>query len=173
MILEIVDPLPTQSSSKSLSIKSKSNSPSRTSSFSPSRNIVIPTSSIDICSNNECDVGFDELDLSNNDNYNDNNNDNNNNESILELISNNGNNVGTLIIPNNIVSEDSTISVSFVTGSNSLISNDIRLGNTIADIVIKDIFNSEIKNLENSLTICFEQQEDELDVCIIFYILCF
>ena len=73
----------------SLSIKSKSNSPSRTSSFSPSRNIVIPTSSIDICSNNECDVGFDELDLSNN-----------NNESILELISNNGNNVGTLIIPN-------------------------------------------------------------------------
>lgn len=150
MIFNILPPIiASQSSSKSLLRTTISRATISSISTNPMEQ--------NICSE-RCDTGHEEVDL-NLENIVSSN-------STIELLSTNGDVDGILIIPNHIVSEpNAMLSVSFVTGTNSFLSNGLLLGNTIADITIIDTSGSSITNLDNPLTICFSQPEGELDVC--------
>ena len=108
-----------------------------------------------------CDFGLEQFDLS----YNNVNNINNNQVDTIELVSNSGLYLGSLIIPNELT-ENGLVTISYVTDSNTITTNGVELGNTILDITITDKSNSLITNFDNYLTICLEQPGNNVNVSI-------
>lgn len=82
----------------------------------------------------------------------------------IQLISDDRN-IGVLIIPSTIAPQG-TIDVSYVSNL-QIDTNDVTLGSTIFDITITDEFGLSVTQFSDSLTICFEEEED-INVCIIF-----
>ena len=77
--------------------------------------------------------------------------------------------LGSIIIPNNVenTQTDLLIDVSYVT--NFLSSENIQLGSTIVDITLTDSFGTKITELDEPITICFNQNEVNDDSCLSFY----
>ena len=111
----------------------------------------IPTAAIGGCTNSNCIIGSTQSNLDSE-------------NQIIELISENGNTIGALIVPNTIAPQG-IIYVSYISNID-VDTNDISLGNSIFDISITDKFGLPVNQFKNSMTICFEEDND-IDVCII------
>ena len=116
----------------------------------------MPTSSNDDCIYDNCEIGYGEVDIDVNENS--------DNNIEVNLISIEGNIIGELIIPNSIVN-GGTLSYSFIS-SDSYESNDITIGKTIIDITITDEFGLPVFNFDESITICLEEDDDNIKVSI-------
>ena len=118
----------------------------------------IPTAAVGGCTNSNCQSGSTQSNLGDA---------SNNNQDDVALVSDDGNIVGAVIIPNTIA-PDGTIAVSFI--SNIQVNTaEVTLGNSIFDITISDSFGSSVSKFDESLTICFEE-EGSVNVCILFSI---
>lgn len=91
---------------------------------------------------------------------------NDENESIIILQTSEGSNIGSLIIPSNIVGTNTILDVSYVSNFNHLSSN---LGNSIIDITLTDELGNNISNLADDLIICFTDNDVDDDTCLSFF----
>ena len=172
--------LPSLSPSNSKNIISKSNSPSPfigassensenspTSSPSP---IAIPTSAGTLENCYDCEFGSSQqvIDSSNNGNT---NGSDDNGTSEVNLVTDNGDDIGTLIIPNDAAGPDESfvIDVSFVTNiPQSQLT--VPLGSTILDITITNSFGITVTELDEPVEICLTADDvDTDDSCLSFF----
>merc|ERR1712100_106908 len=115
----------------------------------------IPTSAIGACTNSNCQIGSLQSGLTSG------------NQNI-QLISDDGNNIGVLIVPNSIAPQG-TLYVSYVSNIN-VDTNAVSLGNAIFDISILDEFGSSVSKFDDSMKICFEEENSINDnACLGYY----
>jgi len=107
------------------------------------------------CSN--CEAGSIQIDLSYNEQA-----------SSITLTTNQGTNVGSVIIPNDLDLSAASIDISFVTNIPQRDSNS--LGNSIFDIILKDDFGNSITNINSDVEICMNDNTiDDDDVCLSYF----
>ena len=141
--------------------------------------IVIPTAASFECLS--CDVGSTKTVIAGSGGGNNNNNNGNNNGGgggniEVPFNSNNGDTVGGIYFPPETFNSDSenTIEINLVSniqGQEVQNSNgdNVKLGNTIVDVVILDQFGNQVTKFSEPLTICLESSDSNEDECLGYY----
>jgi len=133
---------------------------SQVQSLSPSPTINPTSAIINDC--NDCSFGSAQVAV-------DNNNQNNGRSTTeVSLMSDDGNLVGTLFIPDDVNGngESSFIDVTFAT---NIPQGNVDLGNSIIDIKITDSFGNQVTQLSSSIEICISNTDNADDGCLSFF----
>lgn len=138
---------------------SKSSSQSFSSSSSP-----IPIPSGIICSADSCSMGNTQISLVSNGN----NNNNNNNDQVIDISTPDGNLIGQIFIPAQLINNGGRVSVSYFIGDSS----SERVSSPVFDIELYDAVGNSITILDYPITICLtEDSSSKKKVCIFLIIL--
>ena len=137
-----------------------SNSPKPSSSRTVSQSTTQIQNDLGNC--NSCEYGSGEITFENSSN---NNNNDANDEIEITLVSDDGDIVGSLIMPSTIAPDGSVLTYSFVSGIETT-NQDI--GGIIIDINIYNEFSIPITNLNEDITICLKDKDADNVITIIF-----